>query len=64
MNKDKTMFCNKCRVPLTFGKTEFQYMGHSFSADVLRCPECGQVFIPEETVKGRMSEVEMVFESK
>ena len=64
MNEDRTMICNKCRIPLTYRKTEFQYMGHSFSADVLRCTECGQVFIPEETVKGRMNEVEMVFESK
>jgi RNase P subunit RPR2 len=64
MNKDRNMICHKCRIPLTYGKTEFHYLGHSFSADVLRCAKCGQVFIPEETAKGRMNEVEMMFESK
>ena len=64
MSEDKILICSKCRIPLTYGKTEFRYLGHSFSADILKCTGCGQVFIPEETVKGRMHEVEMIFESK
>jgi len=64
MEKNKTLICYKCKVALTPSKTYFDYLGHSFNADMLRCPECGQVFITEDLVKGRMAEVEMMMEDK
>ncbi len=64
MEDSKKLVCFKCRITLTPAKTEFSYLGHRFHVDMLRCPQCGQVFIPEEVVKGRMAEVEMAFESK
>jgi len=45
-------------------KTDFGYLGHSFYADILACPECGLVLIPEELAKGRIAEVEMQLEDK
>jgi hypothetical protein len=36
----------------------------SFPADILRCPECGQVYSPEDLVKGRIAAVEMQLEDK
>jgi hypothetical protein len=44
--------------------TGFSYLGHAFRTDVLRCPSCGQVFIPESLAKGRMAEVETTLEDK
>jgi len=45
-------------------KTYFSYLGHSYYADILKCPGCGEVYIPEELAKGRMSEVETMLEDK
>ncbi|MDR3225751.1 MAG: hypothetical protein LBT52_05610 [Clostridiales Family XIII bacterium] len=42
----------------------FSYLGRSFKHTVLRCPVCGQVFIPEEMTAGRMREVEKALEDK
>jgi uncharacterized protein with PIN domain len=64
MGENRTLICHKCQVELTTSKTHFDYLGHSFHADMLRCPKCGQIFIPEELVKGRMAEVEMMMEDK
>lgn len=64
MAEKKTIICQRCQKELVPQKTDFTYLGHSFYAEVLRCPECGQVFIPEELAKGRISEVEMQLEDK
>jgi len=64
MEETRNLICHKCRVPLICAETRFNYLGHDFKANMLRCPKCGQVFIPEEIVKGRMTEVELAFESK
>jgi hypothetical protein len=56
--------CRKCDAPLVPQKTHFSYLGHTFHTDIPRCPLCGEMFIPEELVKGRMAEVEKSLESK
>lgn len=61
---ERTFICHACRKPLEPRKTDFTYLGHTFYADMLRCPDCGQVFIPESLVKGRIHEVEMQMEDK
>lgn len=45
-------------------KKIFKYLGHSFSHDVLTCPKCGKVFIPQELAEGRMAQVEEMLEDK
>lgn len=64
MAEKKRMICCKCQIEMEPKKTNFSYLGHSFSTDILKCPKCEQVFIPEELVKGRMAEVEMQLEDK
>jgi len=64
MADEKTMICFTCRETLVPAKTFFTYLGHSFYADVLRCPKCGEVFISEALVKGRLAETEMLLEDK
>lgn len=64
MMEEKKVICFKCQKELELKKTNFSYLGHSFFTEVPRCPECGLVFISEELVKGRISEVEMQMEDK
>ena len=56
--------CAKCNMPLVKEKTVFQYMGYEVSEDLPRCPSCGQIFLDEELVRGRMTEVETELEDK
>ena len=64
MDNQPKMICNACELELKPANTNFSYLGHSFRAEVPRCPGCGQVYIPEELVKGRIAEVEMELEDK
>ena len=58
------LICAKCNEKLEKRKTVFQYMKNEFSEELLRCPKCGQVFLDEELVKGRMLQVETELEDK
>jgi hypothetical protein len=56
--------CAICNLPLVLGKVDISYMGSSFPVDLLRCPKCGMVLIPEELALGKMLEVEKALEDK
>ncbi|NLM83667.1 MAG: hypothetical protein GX189_03050 [Clostridiales bacterium] len=60
----KKWSCAACNVPLVLKKTVFEYMGHTVSHEVPRCPKCGAIFIPKELAEGRMAEVEEQLEDK
>ncbi len=64
MDEKQTLICNKCKVEMEDSEVQFGYLNHFFRHKVQRCPECGQVYLPEELVNGRMSEVEIVLEEK
>lgn len=64
MAENKKLICWKCRRELEMKKTDFTYLGHSFFTELPRCPECGNVYVSEELVKGRISQVEMQLEDK
>lgn len=64
MDQDKNWKCGKCGVDLVPRKTSFSYLGRTFSHEVLRCPQCGNVLIPRELAEGRMAEVEQQMEDK
>lgn len=42
----------------------FDYLGHNFHTEILCCPKCGEVYLPEALVKGRMADVERELEDK
>ena len=56
--------CARCGVPLKLGKANIAYLGNAFPVDLLQCPSCGLVWIPEELALGRMAEVEKTLEDK
>ena len=64
MREPRELICRRCNQRLVEKKTEFSYLGNKFNAVMPTCPCCGQVFISERVVKGRMAEVEAALESK
>ncbi len=64
MAENKVIICYKCQKALLPTKTYLSYLEHSFYADILRCPGCGEVYIPEELVRTRIADVEMQLEDK
>ena len=56
--------CGSCGTGLEFAETEVSYMGSKYPADLLRCPMCGIVFIPEGLALGEMAEIEKILEDK
>lgn len=59
-----SLICFQCDLPLEMGKVNVGYLGSTFPVDLLRCPKCGQTFIPEELALGKMAEVEKILEDK
>ena len=64
MEKKSTLTCSKCNVELHEFEANFVYLEKTLQHKVLRCPECGQVYLPEEMVRGRIREVEDSLEEK
>ncbi len=54
----------KCSLPLEMAKVPISYLGNEFPVDLLKCPGCGLVFIPEDLALGKMAEVEKLLEDK
>jgi predicted RNA-binding Zn-ribbon protein involved in translation (DUF1610 family) len=64
MAEEKAVICYQCQIELVPTKTYLSYLGHSFFADILKCPKCGEVYIPEDLAKGRIADVETQLEDK
>ena len=62
--KSGDLICGVCGIKLEEAKTTFSYMKHTFTAEVPRCPKCGQVYLSPELVGGRISQVETELEDK
>jgi hypothetical protein len=56
--------CSRCGVPLEPGPVDISYLGSAFPVNLLRCPSCGLVLVPEELALGKMAEVERTLEDK
>lgn len=58
------LVCAKCGLELSLGKVSLSYMGNSFDVDLLQCPQCHLVFVPEDLAIGKMQQVELALEEK
>lgn len=56
--------CRRCGEALELKKTVFDYLGNTFSENILCCPRCGEPLIPPELARDRMAEVEQMLEDK
>ncbi|MGI6713274.1 MAG: DVU_1557 family redox protein [Bacillota bacterium] len=62
--EEKSICCAKCSVYLELGKVKVAYLGNTFPTEIMKCPKCGQVYVPEDLAKGKMFEVEKTLEEK
>jgi len=58
------LICESCGIYMEEMEANFTYLNRSFRHKVMRCPECGMVYIPEDLARGRMRIVEMTLEEK
>ena len=56
--------CDKCKKNLELHKVKVGYLGGNFEVELMRCPQCGSVFIGEDLALGKMLEVEKGLEDK
>jgi hypothetical protein len=56
--------CGRCKQPMVLSKVTVSYLGNKFSYDLLKCPGCGKVHVPEALATGKMLEVEQLLEDK
>ncbi len=64
LGADEAVRCGVCDLALEPAKVSVAYLGSAFEVDLMCCPNCGQVFIPEELALGKMVEVEQTLEDK
>ncbi len=62
--KEEKILCDNCGVELEERKVLLRYLDFEFPADLPCCPQCGQVYISEDLVKGKVSQVEATLEDK
>ena len=66
-SKEKALLkvlCRRCGVEMEPAETYFEYLGHGLHTRLPRCPKCGEVYIPEEMVTGKIAEIERALEDK
>ena len=56
--------CRPCGKQLVPDKIVFEYLGHTVSQELLKCPQCGRVLVPGALAEGKMAEVETMLEDK
>jgi hypothetical protein len=64
MSDQAEWLCANCNVPLETGQVDVAYLDNAFPVDLLKCPNCGLVLIPEDLALGKMVEVEKQLEDK
>ncbi|MCI8476785.1 MAG: hypothetical protein HFE97_00340 [Oscillospiraceae bacterium] len=58
------LICCRCNLLLEPRKAVFRYLGHDFEVTLPGCPNCGQIYLSEELVNGKIAEVEQTLEDK
>lgn len=60
----KEWICAKCGIALQESKVNIAYLDAMLPVDLYKCPECDEIFVPEELALGKMAEVEKMLEDK
>ena len=58
------LVCLKCNRELELIDVVANYLGNRLTDKMPGCPECGQIYISEETVNGKIADVESTLEQK
>lgn len=62
--KNTPWVCDKCHQKLELRKVKVRYLEGNFEVELMKCPECNNVFISEDLALGKMLEVEKGMEDK
>ncbi|MGI6545444.1 MAG: DVU_1557 family redox protein [Fastidiosipilaceae bacterium] len=63
-NKETGWICGKCDEPVETGPIKAMYLSGIFDVELLKCPKCKNVLVPEDLALGQMLEVEKELEDK
>ena len=58
------LICKKCQQEMVMSKVNVTYLGANFPIELLKCPGCGIVYVPESLATGKMEQVEQSLEDK
>lgn len=58
------LICKKCQLEMVMSKVTVSYLGATFQIELLKCPSCGLVYVPESLATGKMEQVEKSLEDK
>ena len=61
---DDGLFCFRCDKILVSDKVFLNYLTNTFPTQLLKCPQCGLVYIDEEMIMTKAQEVERTIEEK
>ena len=64
MLEDRDLYCEKCDRWLIPQKVKFLYLGNQMEHKVPVCPRCGQIYVSEKLVLGKIVEIERMLEEK
>jgi hypothetical protein len=56
--------CHGCSQPLQPTTVNVTYLSSVFNVELMACPQCGFILVPEKLAVGKMLEVEQLLEDK
>jgi predicted RNA-binding Zn-ribbon protein involved in translation (DUF1610 family) len=62
--QSESWICDRCKKELVLSKVKVSYLAGNFEVELMKCPQCGNVFIGEDLATGKMLEVEKGLEDK
>jgi hypothetical protein len=60
----RKLVCSKCHQEMVLSPVTVNYMTGMFNIELLRCPNCGLIYVPESLATGQMKRVEQSLEDK
>ena len=63
-DKNVQIICGRCNLDLVKSKVKLTYLSMKFEEELYKCPNCNQVFVPEQLATGKILDVEMALEEK
>jgi uncharacterized Zn finger protein len=60
----RKLVCNKCQQEMAMAEVSATYLGANFEIELMKCPSCGLVYVPDSLATGKMEQLELSLEDK